>query len=119
MITEARIHAALSTLVGGRVYPDVAPPGAQLPRIVYQQAGGKSYPYLDNTLPDQRNPRMQIACWATTRLEASDLALQAQAVLVAATDMTATPLGEYIARPPESDTGLYGTQQDFSVWAAT
>lgn len=117
MITEAHIKAALSDLVGGRVFPDVAPSGSELPRIVYQQAGGKSTVYSDNTLPAQRNARMQVRCWAKTRLEASTLAEQAEAALMEASDMTATPLGAYIATQ-EQDTGLYGTQQDFSVWSA-
>lgn len=117
MITEAHIKAALDSLVDSRVYPDVAPSGSALPRIVYQQAGGLAVAYVENTLPNQRNARMQIACWAKTRLEASTLAEQAEAALMAASDMTATPLGAYTATQ-EQDTGLYGTRQDFSVWSA-
>lgn len=50
MTPEAHVFTALQALVGGRCYPDVAPSAAALPRIVYQQVGGRSVPYTEGTL---------------------------------------------------------------------
>lgn len=114
MSAEATIVALLAGLVSGRVYPDVAPSGAALPRIVYQQVGGTGLSFIDGTLPSKENGRMQIACWATTRLAAIDMAKQVEA-LMCASQLQAAPLGAR-ASVYEEDTQLYGSQQDFSVW---
>ena len=116
MTAEATIHAALSALVAGRVYPDVAPSGAALPRIVYQQVGGQALVYLENTLADKEHGRFQIACWAMNRLAAITLMKQAEDALMAAPAITCTPIG---ARNSiyEDDTQRYGCRQDFSVWS--
>lgn len=116
MTAEATIHATLGSLVGGRIFPDVAPGVAALPRIVYQQVGGLSLVYTEGTLPDKENGRMQIACWALTRLAAVELAKQVEAAMAASVDFQAEPIG---ARNSvyEDDTKLYGCRQDFSVWS--
>lgn len=116
MSAEATIHALLAGFVAGRVYPDVAPSGSTLPRIVYQQVGGQALAYVDNTLADKEHGRMQIACWAKTRLAAINLMKQAEDALMAAPAITCTPIG---ARNSiyEDDTDLYGCRQDFSVYS--
>ena len=117
MSAEAAIVPLLTGLVSGRIYPDVAPSGAGLPRIVYQQVGGQAMTYLEGALPDKENARMQIVCWAATRLAAINLAKQVEAAIVAATTIQATPLGARVS-DYEADTQLYGARQDFSVWTA-
>jgi len=42
MTVESSILAALTSLAGGRVYPDIAPPAVAAPYIVYQQVGGEA-----------------------------------------------------------------------------
>lgn len=114
MTPEAHVFTALQALVSGRCYPDVAPSGAALPRIVYQQVGGRSVNYTEGTLPDHENARMQVACWAETREAATALARQAEAALLAA-NLQCEPLGARVS-VHEPDTGLRCARQDFSIW---
>lgn len=117
MIAETLIHAALVHLAPDAVFPLVAPEDAPLPRIVYQQVGGKEVSYMEDTPPDLENARMQIACWADTAIAAAELSQRVRDALIQASSMQARPLG---ARSGvyESDTRLYGARQDFSVWYA-
>jgi hypothetical protein len=114
-VIEAAIYAALSPLVNGRVYPDTAPPGVAKPFVTYQQVGGRPVNFLANAQADKRNSRVQVNCWADTRLAASTLAVNAEAALISATSMQARPLGNYIALN-DPDVPIYGTQQDFDCW---
>lgn len=116
MSAEAAIVPLLTGLVSGRIYPDVAPSGAGLPRIVYQQVGGQSINYTEGTLPDKEHARVQIVCWAATRLAAVNLAKQVEAALRAGTAIQAEPIGARVS-DYEADTQLYGTRQDFHILA--
>lgn len=116
MSAESIIFATLRGLVADRVYPDVAPEGSELPRIVYQQAGGQPVQYAEGPLASQENARMQIACWAATRDAATTLAKQVEDALVAAPGCTVQPIGQRVS-VYEEDTGLRGARQDFSVWS--
>jgi hypothetical protein len=116
VIAETIIFQTLTGLVAGRVYPDVAPQAAALPRIVYQQVGGKSINYTDAALPSTRNGRFQIASWATTRAAATGLALQVEAALILSASIQARPIGAHVSIF-EQATGLYGAYQDFDVWS--
>ena len=117
MSAEATIHALLSPLVVGKIWPDVAPSSAGLPRIVYQQVGGETINYTEGTLPDKENARMQVVCWAATRLAAINLAKQVEAAILAAPVIQAEAIGARISGF-EQDTNLYSSQQDFSIWTA-
>lgn len=117
MSAEHIIFAALRSLVADRVYPDVAPANTALPRIVYQQVGGRTAQYSEGNLPTTENARMQVVCWAATREAATTLAKQVEDALLAAAGATVEPLGQRIARL-EEDTGLRAAQQDFSIWSA-
>ena len=117
MSAEAALVTLLTGLVAGRIYPDVAPSGAALPRIVYQQVGGQAMTYLEGALPDKENARMQVVCWAATRLAAINLAKQVEAAIVAAPVIQADAIGARISGF-EQDTNLYSSQQDFSIWTA-
>jgi hypothetical protein len=112
---EATLYTLLSALVAGRMYPDIAPEGSALPRIVYQQVGGQGLSFMDGTLPSKENGRMQIACWATSRAEAISLAKQVEVAVCGAAALQAIPLGAR-ASDFEQDTNLYACRQDFSVW---
>jgi hypothetical protein len=115
MSAESTLFTLLSSLVETRVYPDVAPEGSALPRIVYQQVGGQGLSFLDGTLPSKENGRMQIACWATTRAAAIALAKQVEVAVCGSSALQAIPLGAR-ASDWEQDTGFYACRQDFSVW---
>lgn len=115
MSAEAALVPLLTGLVAGRIYPDVAPSGAGLPRIVYQQVGGQSISFVDGTLPNKENGRMQIVSWATTRSACVALAKQVETAVCGSAALQATPLGARVSEF-EAETGLYGAMQDFSVW---
>ena len=117
MSLESDLFNTLKALVGSRFYPDTAPLGAAKPYATYQQVGGDAPTFLAG-VPSKRNARMQINFWSLTRSEANALAVQAEAALEAATSSTfqAKPLGAFVA-DWEEDTKLYGTRQDFSIWA--
>ena len=117
MSAEVAVFQALTGLVAGRAYPDVAPLAAALPRIVYQQVGGQAVNYIESSLPDRENARMQVVCWAATRLEAVSIAKQAEAAILSALVIQAEAIGARISGY-EPDTGLYSSRQDFSIWTA-
>lgn len=115
MSLETDLFATLGPLAGNRVYPDVAPVGAALPRIVYQQAGGASVDSLDIGRDGYRNARIQVSVWAQTRAAASALARTVEDTLTASATLAAIPEGA-MAADHEPDTNLYGCRQDFSLW---
>lgn len=115
MSAETLLVPLLTGLVAGRIYPDVAPSGAGLPRIVYQQVGGQNITWLEGTLPDKENARMQVVCWAATRLAAINLMKQVEAAILAAPVIQAEAIGARVSGF-EQDTNLYSSQQDFSIW---
>ena len=117
MSAEAALVPLLTGLVAGRIYPDVAPSGAGLPRIVYQQVGGQAINYTEGTLPNREHARMQIVCWATTRLAAINLMKQAEAAILAAPGFQAEAIGARISGY-EQDANLFSSMQDFSIWTA-
>lgn len=116
MSLESDLYAALSA-VCARVYPDVAPTNTARPYVTWQQIGGQAPSYLERAVPDKRNAEVQVNVWAATRSEANALALQIEAALTAATAFQSKPVGALFATH-EEDLNLYGTNQDFSIWAA-
>lgn len=115
MSMESTLTAALQALAPGRVYPDVAPVGAVRPYITYQQVGGSSINFIDPTLPDKRNSRVQINVWADNRKAAAELARLIEDTIRVTTALQPTVLGSFTS-DYETDTKLFGTMQDFSFW---
>lgn len=125
MTLEEQIFALLGPLVGGRVFPDVAPLDTVKPYVTYQLIGGPSTRWLDGTAADKRRSVVQVNTWGARRLEVNNLARQIEDVMCApraVTDTTffAQPEGE--ARPDHEDVeladapqGLFGAIQDFNV----
>ena len=74
MSFESDVFDALQALVGGRVFPDVAPLSTVRPYITYQKVGGPATNYLESAHPGRRVARYQVNCWASTRLSAAALA---------------------------------------------
>ena len=105
---------ALLKAINPRTYPDVAPEGTTTPYVTWQQIGGESLRYVDNTA-DSRYPLIQISAWSRSRLESAAMIRQIEDALCAAAAFQAAPQGEPISRH-EPDTGLYGSIQRFDVF---
>lgn len=116
MSLETDLFTVLSA-VCPRVYPDVAPPGAALPYVTWQQIGGSAPTYVEAAQPDKVNGYIQINTWAATRLEANTLARQIETALVTSALVQAKPMADLMAAFDE-DTELRGSMQDFDIWAA-
>lgn len=114
-MVETDIFNLLKTLVPN-VFPDVAPNGTPLPYATYQQVGGLVINYSDAATPNKQHGIFQVNIWAATRLEAKALALQVEDAFRASSAFVARPDGAPISQY-EPDTQLYGTLQDFSIWA--
>lgn len=114
MSMESDVVAALTSLVSGRVYPSVAPSNPTKPYIVYTGAGGVAFNFLESAAVGLRNSRLQVSCWATTRMAANALAIAAENALIASA-LKAYVLGA-MQTPYDEQTKLYGTHQDFSVF---
>lgn len=113
MTVEAIVFAALGSLAGGNVYPDVAPAHTPAPWVTYQAAGGKGSAYVDGTAQVLRNSRVQVTVWASTRMGAANLMESCYQALVNPT-VKAVPIGAPTSIY-ESDTLLYGSRLDFSI----
>ncbi|OZI31735.1 hypothetical protein CAL29_28085 [Bordetella genomosp. 10] len=101
-------------LVGGRVFPDSAAGDTKLPFVIYQKVGGVDPVFLDGTLPDKENARVQVVVWARKRTEASTLMRQIKETLCGAPTL-AQPAGPAVSRSDDV-TKFLGSQQDFSIW---
>jgi hypothetical protein len=116
MTVEASLVTLLGPLVSGRIYPDVAPNGAAMPYLVYQQVGGDIVSFLEKALPSMENGYFQITAWAPTRLGASALIRQAESAVITSTAFQAQAMqGPISAYTDESNT--YGSHQQFSIWS--
>lgn len=114
---ETLVFQALTGLVSGRVYPDIAPTNTPRPYITYQQVGGDPVAYVGKELSDNQHALVQFNTWADTRLEASALCRQIEAALVQATAFEARPESGLIAQhEPDLTPPGYGARQDFSIW---
>lgn len=115
MSIESDLVAALSPLVGGRVFPLSAPNTTTSPFITYQQVGGRSVAFLESAVVGKRNARFQINCWSTDFQEVADLMRSVSDALVTSSTLRAMPLGEPVSEFADL-VYLYGASQDFSVW---
>lgn len=118
MTIEADIVATLRT-VCPRVYADVAPFGAALPRITFQFIGGRALRWLNGTPADKRHSLVQVSCWAESRTAALELARACETALC---DSVAPFTGQPSAEPigdVESDIEppIYSAVQDFSIYS--
>lgn len=106
------VPPVLNALVGGRVFPDVAPEGTAEPWIVYGLAGGT--PVVDLDGPDElAHSRLQIDVYSSDSAEAE--VLMRGIVQALASTLRAIPIGGPIALP-EGDTRLIHVSQDFSLF---
>lgn len=115
MSLEAQLLAVLGPLVGGRAYPDVTPDKPVFPLIVFQGAGGQEQWYVEGKRREKRHQRVQVFVWATTRVQASDLADQIGTALCKSDFPAVEPYGSPTSLYEEA-IKKYGTRQDFGIW---
>jgi hypothetical protein len=115
MTAEELIFAVLQDLAEGRVFPDIAEPDTPRPYITYQAAGGEPVNYLSGDHPEKQPVRMQVNCWADTRVEASALGAQVEDAMRAAVHLLPEVATGRIARYDEA-TSYRGTMQDFMIF---
>ena len=115
MSVEQQLYSVLSALCP-RTFPDFAPASTARPYITWQQIGGQSLRFLDNTAADKRHVEVQVNVWGNSRLEATTLARQIEDALCAAAVFVATPASEPVS-DFDADIPVYGTRQDFSIYA--
>lgn len=115
MSLESLIFDALKGVLASRVYPDVAPEGVEAPFGTYQAVGGGAVNYVEASVPDRQNARVQVTVWAATRTEASLIGKQVEDALRLALPLQTTVL---TARRSvyEEDTRRRGSMQDFDFW---
>ncbi|MFA5170423.1 MAG: DUF3168 domain-containing protein [Sulfuriferula sp.] len=109
---EETLQATLSTLVGGRVYPLVAPDSPVKPYIIYQNIANSP----NNTLADGvpiNNTRMQIDCYDVTYAGVKNLAAGIIAAMATASFTNILTMNQDLFEP---DPKLYRIQHDFSIW---
>lgn len=114
---ESDLTALLKTACAN-TFPDMAPAGTVVPWVTYQAIGGQPLRWLDNTPADKRHTLLQINVWTSSRSATLALVRQIEELLCAATVFTAMPASEPISTA-ESDLvpPLYGSMQDFDIWA--
>ncbi|NBO83691.1 MAG: DUF3168 domain-containing protein [Betaproteobacteria bacterium] len=111
MIQE-QLFTALSTVAGGRVFPNVAPNNVTRPYVVYARVASTP----ENTLADGapvENTRFQIDCFDATYAAAVALA-EAVKTAMKASSLTNLLLLEQDQFEP--DALLHRVILDFSVW---
>lgn len=115
MSVEKAIREALLP-VCPRVFYDFAPVETQRPYVTFQQIGGRVLSFMDPTVPSKKHGEFQVNVWADKRTDASALARQIEAALIAAAAFQASPIGAP-ASDFDPDIPVYGAQQSFSVWS--
>lgn len=116
MTVGESVFAVLSPLVDGRVFPVTAPFSTQRPYITYQQIGGRVIVPVAQVVPDKQNGFFQVNAWCDVIDDADALALQIEAAFITAEAFLAKPMSGQIDMH-EPDIGIYGKQQEFSVWS--
>lgn len=108
----------VGAFVGGRVFPEEAPPRTPAPFVVYRIHGGFEINFLDGAAPDKENTVVEIQAWAASPAEAEAISKSIRAALIASSAFLARPVaGRYSDR--DTELNLYGMNQDFSIWSAT
>jgi hypothetical protein len=114
MTLDETLFATLTGLVGGRVYPDIAPEEAVRPYIVYQQIGGPAINFLDiATIPSKKRARYQITIWSDTRAAVAALAISVEDAVRVVTALQPVVEGAPVSLYDEP-TRLRGSMQDFT-----
>jgi hypothetical protein len=111
---------AIPAVAGGavaRVYPNVTPDNPTFPLIVYQVVGGQAIDFMDRTLPESENYRVQVSCWAKSADDVRALSLAVRKLIIEDGDQfeSAQTLGQAVNDYQDAQK-ICGTRQDFSIW---
>jgi len=80
-------YAALTALVGTRVYPGAFPQGTAMPAVTFSQISNPTIPHTGGSDGALQRPRFQITCWGDNY---DDPDIVAQVVRTALTDYSGT-----------------------------
>lgn len=100
----------VTTLVGTRIYPDVAAQGSSLPLIVYERRASEIITTIHDGYPIATKSTMVVSSWADTKLAAETIAENAQIAL----RTMATSVDRY--GNYDEDTGSHAAVVEFEVW---
>jgi len=118
MSIETSLRTAILSLAPNRVFPDFAPPSilaeaSPAPFITYQVVGGRGRQTIQRS-DSLKMYRVQVNCFAKTRILCSNLALLVESTLHNASSFKAVALNEPISGY-EDEVSLYSCMQDFSI----
>lgn len=114
------LETTLTTLLKqccARVYAGAARDVVERPYVVWTRIGGTPQAYMEGTLVDIRNADVQVEVYADRQEQADQIAQEIERLLVETELFAGEALGESATVPPDITLSLYGTQQDFSIWA--
>lgn len=100
-----------------RVYVGAARDVVTRPYVVWARIGGQALAYMEGALVATRNADVQVEVYADRQDEADAIAQEIERVLVETDAFSAEALGESTTVPPDTTLSLYGTQQDYTIWA--
>lgn len=115
MTIQQSVYTALTSLVGGRVHPSVAPDQQTLPFIVYNRVSSVPTTTLADGQPIQQT-RMQVDIYAATYSAAQALADQVRDALIGS-PLYGVQLMEFDGF--EEDIKVFRVVHDYSFWHAT
>lgn len=72
-------HAALTALVGDRIYPIAVPNGKAFPAVAYRRAATEYFPTIHGGAPDSK-PAYDIVCGADSAIDAEAVADVVEAI---------------------------------------
>lgn len=101
---------ALTALVNGQVYPDLAPQDIEVPLVVYERASSDPTYTIHGQLV-ATVVTVTVQCWAATRIAAEAIGDAAIDAMSAADCVSSERRATY-----DSDTALYVSLIDFAVW---
>lgn len=116
MSAETITYAALvgyigsPSIVGDRIYPDIMPPNATIPAIVYRRSATDPVMGL-NGYKNAARVQIAIECWGRTREEAELVANAAMTAMLQDNHVPGEREGVY-----DEDTEQYAVLQGFDVW---
>lgn len=121
MAIEAIVTALLSPVVDGRCWENTTPEGLArdandriLPFIIWTLVSGIEQEYVDQTMPEARNSRIQVNVVGPSSIECSRLIKAARDALVNSTytvGVYGSPGGTY-----DQARNLRGRRQQFGIW---
>lgn len=115
MTLEEKLVALIRPICA-RVRPDFAPTNTERPYVTFQQVGGQTDDYTDGVVSTLENAEIQVNVWAGSRGEAKALIKRIEAALIEATTIQASPVSASVS-DFDADMEIYGSRQDFRIWA--